>query len=155
MRLFEFIPPRAIASAFPTGRYWDAVSILSRLFPALAVAAGAAGPRNGIPPANLGGRDGMPVQAPAMNTENSGEALASGRHTHESKSPEPVLKTVFHHIHCLNQAKQFENLTKIALRDIPGQVGYADIHSGPLSSVSDMCLLKACQTNRNGSGDGS
>jgi len=144
MILFESILADTIASVFAADRYWHAVSISSRLFPALAVAAGAAGPRNGIPRPNLGGRDGLPVQVPAMSTENSGDALASGQHTHESKSTESIPMTAFHHIHCLNQAKRFENLAKIALRDITRQVGYTDIHSGPLSSVSNTCFLKAC-----------
>lgn len=131
MILFQSILACPIASLLAAERCRDGVSISSRLSPAPAVAASAAGPGNGIPQPDLGGRDRLPVQAPAMDAENRTDSLASGRHTHVSKSPALIAVTVLHHIHCLHPAKRFKNLAKIAPGDITRQVTYTDIHSVP------------------------
>ena len=107
------------------------IGISGRLVPAPTVAASAAGPRNGIPRPELGGRDGLSVQVPAMNTENGTDGLASGRHAHKSKSPGFITMTVFHHVRYLNPAKRFKDLAKIIRCHIPRQVTYTDIHSMP------------------------
>lgn len=153
MILFQSILAYAIVSHLAAERCRDRVRISSRLFPAPAVAASAAGPRNGIPRADLGGRDCLPVQVPAMNTENGGGGIASLWHAHQS--PGFITITVLHHVRCLHPAKRFKDLAKIVPRHITGHITYTDIHSVPLSSVSNTCLLKACQTKRNDSGDGS
>lgn len=145
MILFQFILACAIASPFPPEHGQDGASISVRLFSVPAVAACAADPENGVPRLDLGGRDCLPVPVPAMNTENSTDGFASGRHPHESKSPGFVTMTVLRHVRRLHPAKQLENLAKIALRDIPRQVTYVDIHSVPLSfAASNTCLSRAC-----------
>ena len=141
MILFQSVLACPIASLFAAKRCPDGVSISSRPSPAPAVAASAAGPGNGIPQPDLGGRDRLPVQAPAMNTENRTDSLAPGRHTHVSESPGPVTATVLHHIRCLHPAKRFENLAKIASGDITRQVTYTDVHSVPLFICIEHLLL--------------
>ena len=132
MILFQSILACPIASLLAAKRCRDGVSISSRLSPAPAVAASTAGPGHGIPRPDLGGRDRLPVQAPAMNTENRTDSFASGRHTHVSKSPGPITAMLLHYVRCLHPAKRFENLAKIAPGDIARQVTYTDIHSVPL-----------------------
>jgi len=131
MILFQSVLACPIASLFAAERCRDEVSVSSRLSCAPTVAASAAGPGNGIPQPDLGGRDHPPVQASAMNTENRTDSLASGRHTHVSKSSGLIAVTVSHHIRRLHPTKRFENLSKIAPGDITRQVTYTDIHSVP------------------------
>jgi len=132
MILFQSVLACPIASLFAAKRCPDGVSISSRPSPAPAVAASAAGRGNEISRPDLGDRDRLPAQAPAMDTENRTDSLASGRHTHVSKSSGPITATVLHYVRCLHPAKRFENLAKIAPGDIARQVTYTDIHSVPL-----------------------
>ncbi len=144
MILFQSVLACPIASLFATERCRDGVSLSSPLSPAPAVAASAAGPGNGIPQPDLGGRDRLPVQAPAMDAENRTDSFASGRHTHVSTSPGLVTATVLHHIRRRHPAKRFENLAKIAHGNTTRQVTYIDIHSVRLSFASNACPSMTC-----------
>lgn len=132
MILFPSVLAWVSASPVPLKLCQDGVSVSRRLFPAPARTASAAGPGNGIPRSDFGGRDRPPVYVPAMNPENRTEGLASGRHFDKSRSPGFITRTVLHHVHPCHPAKPFKDLAQIVPRDIARQIPDMDIHSVPL-----------------------
>jgi hypothetical protein len=141
MILFQFILAGAIASPLPPEHGRDGVGISGGLFPAPAVAACAADPGNGIPWPDLGGRDGLPVHVPAVNTENGKDGIASARHIDKSRSPGFLTMTGLHHVCCFHPAEPFKRLAKIVPRDIARQIPYIDIHSVPLFiGIEPLCF---------------
>ncbi len=126
-----------------------------RLFPVPAAAASAASPGREASGPDLCSRNRLPVHVPAMNTENSTDGFAPDGHAHKSQSPGFLAATLLHHVRCFHPAKRFKDLAQIAARHIPGQIPYTDIHSVPLSLVSNTYLRRACQTERTDSRDGS
>jgi hypothetical protein len=154
MILFQSILACPIASLVAAKHYRDGVSISSRLSPAPAVAASAADPGNGIPQPDLGGRDRLSIQAPAMDAENGRDGLASDRHAYKSESSGFVIVVLPYHTRGFNAAKHFKNLTKVIPRNVARQIAHVDIHSLLLSVASDTGVLMACQTKRNDAGDG-
>ena len=124
----------------------------SRLFPAPAVAASAADPGRGVSGPDLRSRDRLPVHVPAMNTENSTDGFAPDRHAHKSQSPDSSPRRCF----TTSAVSTRPNDSKTSRRSLPvtsrGQIPYTDIHSVPLSFVSNTGLWRACQTRENGFG---
>jgi hypothetical protein len=129
--LLQFIRACPITSPWPPEHDSDGGVSSGRLLSAPARAASAAGPGNGIPGPDFGGRDGLPVQVPAMNTENGKDGRASRRHIDKSRSSRFLPVAGLHHRRGVNPAKPFKHLTKIVPRDIARQIPDMDIHSVP------------------------
>ncbi len=144
--LFQSLLAFAIASLFAGDCGRDGAGISSRLFSAPAVTTCVTSPGNGIHRSDLGGCDYLPAQVPAMNTENGTNALTSGRHAHKSQSPGSAAMRAPRHIRRLNSAKRLKCFSKIADGDIRCQIAHTDNHFVPLSSASNTCLVKACQS---------